>query len=571
MTEKTTVEDRSRLGGHLVAEGHITRDELREALRRQEENGRLLGEVLVRMGAATPEQVDGALEELFDIESVASGSLVPDSEALELVSRDLAERYTVLPLRADRTSLVVATPDPLDLDARDRLQETTNRIVDMRKAPAESVQRAIERYYQDEGVVAELEEEVDELAERSLERVRRRGEETAEVSESAPVVELIDVMLELALVQRASDLHVEPREEALRTRLRIDGVLHEGPRLPLELQSVVTTRLKILGGMDISENRLPQDGRAMAEIRDMEVDMRLSSYPTVHGESLVVRLLQKERLVRGLEELGMTSAQLGIFRQLVENPHGILLVTGPTGSGKTTTLYSTLTQLNSDELNVMTLEDPVEYQLEDIRQSQINRRAGLDFATGLRSMLRQDPDVIFVGEVRDEETMDVAVRSALTGHLVFSTLHTNDAPGAIPRLLDMGAEPYLVSSSLLGVVAQRLVRLICPQCPEPAEPTDAQRKELERLGYELTREQASGLREGAGCTHCGGTGYRGRVGIFEVMEATESVQEAIVESGDAGDVRRAALADGMTTMLEAGLKRAFAGKTTLEEVLRVAA
>lgn len=571
MTEKTTVEDRSRLGGHLVAEGHISRDELREALERQEESGRLLGEVLVRMGAATSDQVDAALEELFDIESVSAGSLVPESEALELVSRELAERFTVLPLEADRTSLIVATPDPLDLDARDRLQETTNRIVDLRKAPAEAVRRAIERYYQDQGIVAQLEERVDELAESSLQRLRRRGEETAEVSESAPVVDLIDTLLELAFVQRASDLHVEARGDVLRTRLRIDGVLSDGPRLPLELQSVVTTRLKILGGMDISENRLPQDGRAMAEIRETDVDMRLSSYPTVHGESLVVRLLQKERLVRGLEELGMTYDQLVVYRQLVENPHGILLVTGPTGSGKTTTLYSTLTQLNSDELNVMTLEDPVEYELEDIRQSQINRRAGLDFATGLRSLLRQDPDVIFVGEVRHEETMDVAVRSALTGHLVFSTLHTNDAPGAVPRLLDMGAEPYLVSSSLLGVVAQRLVRLLCPQCPESTEPTDAQREELERLGYDLTPEQASGLREGTGCSHCNGTGYRGRVGIFEVMPSSEAVQAAIVESGDAAEVRRAALADGMTTMLEAGLQRAYAGETTLEEVLRVAA
>lgn len=568
---ETTVDDRSRLGGRLVEEGHITREELREALERQEEDDRLLGEILVEMGAATSEQVDDALEELFGIESVSPSGLVPDPEALDLVRRELAEQLQVLPLEADRTTLVVATSDPLNLDARDRLQESTNRIVDMRSAPADAVRRAIDRYFQDVDVVAELESQVSDLVDRSLERVRRRGEETAEVSESAPVVELIDTLLELALVQRASDLHVEPRREVLRTRLRIDGVLQDGPRLPRGLRSVVTTRLKILGGMDISENRLPQDGRARAEIRDTEVDMRLSSYPTVHGESLVVRLLQKEQLVRGLEELGMTGEQLEVYRRLVHNPNGILLVTGPTGSGKTTTLYSTLTRLNSDERNVMTLEDPVEYELEDIRQSQINRRAGLDFATGLRSLLRQDPDVVLVGEVRDEETMDVAVRSALTGHLVFSTLHTNDAAGAVPRLLDMGAEPYLVSSSLLGVVAQRLVRLICPQCPESVEPSAAQRGEMERLGYRITPERAEGMRRGEGCSHCGGTGYRGRVGLFEVLEAGPEVQEAVVESGDASAVREAARSEGMTTMLEAGLERVFAGETTLEEVLRVAA
>lgn len=568
---ETTIEDQSRLGGQLVEAGHITREELRQALERQEEDGRLLGEILVQMGAATSEQVDAALEKMFDIESVSTASLVPDPDALELVPKGLAERYRVLPLESDRATLVVATSDPLNLDARDRLQETTNRIVDMRSAPSDAVRRAIDRYYQDEGVVSELEERVAELTQRSLERVRRRGEETAEVSESAPVVELIDALLELALVQRASDLHVEPREDTLRTRLRIDGVLQDGPRLPLELRSVVTTRLKILGGMDISENRLPQDGRAMAEIRDTSVDMRLSSFPTVHGESLVVRLLQKERLVRGLGELGMTDDQLAQYRRLVHNPHGILLVTGPTGSGKTTTLYSTLTQLNSDELNVMTLEDPAEYQLEDIRQSQINRRAGLTFANGLRSILRQDPDVVLVGEIRDEETMDVAVRSALTGHLVFSTLHTNDAAGAVPRLLDMGAEPYLVSSSLLGVVAQRLVRLICPQCPQSVEPSEAQRKELERLGYEVSPEQMEGMRRGEGCSHCGGTGYRGRVGVFEILPTSPAVQEAIVEGGDASAVREAAVSEGMTSMLDAGLERVFAGKTTLEEVLRVAA
>lgn len=560
----------SKLGGRLVSKGLISEQDLEDALERQRADGRLLGEILVDMGAVGEDDVRRVLGEMFEVEEVALENLVPDDGAVDVLPREIAERHTVLPLALSDNTLIAATPDPFSLQTKEDVERVTRRVVDLRSAPTEAVQRAIRRYYPEVSAAADFQDRIQELVQRSLEQVRRRGSAEEELSEAAPVVELIDSLLHLSLLRRASDLHVEPGPESLRTRLRVDGTLRDGPELPKELQSVVNTRLKLLGGMDISESRLPQDGRSMVELEDEQADLRLSSFPTVHGESLVVRLLQKGRLVMGLEELGMTGEQLAVYRRLVGSPHGILLITGPTGSGKTTSLYSTLSELRSTELNIMTIEDPVEYELAGIRQSQINRRAGLTFANGLRSMLRQDPDVVLVGEIRDRETMDIAIRAALTGHLVFSTLHTRDAVGAVPRLLDMGAEPYLLSSSLLGVVAQRLVRLNCPHCAEARELTDAERRELSRLGFEPDPGEVEGLRRGTGCPECDGSGYRGRIGIFETLEVTERVGNAILKAEDAGNIRRLSREEGMITMLEAGLARAFAGETTVEEVLRVA-
>lgn len=560
----------SRLGGQLVSKGLISEDDLSEALERQRANGRLLGEILVDMGVVETDDVRRVLAEMFEVEEVRPEELVPEEGILDALPREVAEEHAVLPLALSDSTFVVATPEPFSQKAREEIERLTQRVADLRFAPADAVHRAIRRYYPEESTAAELKERIQELVQSSLTQVRRRGSAEEELSEAAPVVELIDSLLHLALVRRASDLHVEPRPAAVHTRLRVDGLLRDGPELPKELQSVVNTRLKLLGGMDISESRLPQVGRGMVELEDEDVDLRMSSFPTMHGESLVVRLLQKGRLVMGLEELGMTGEQLDLYRRLTSSAHGIVLITGPTGSGKTTTLYSTLMELNSTEMNIMTIEDPVEYELPGIRQSQINRRAGLTFANGLRSILRQDPDIVLVGEIRDVETMDIALRAALTGHLVFTTLHTRDAVGAVPRLLDMGAKPYLLSSSLLGVVAQRLIRLNCPHCAESAALTEVERRNLSHLGLNPGPGAEEKLRRGEGCPECDGTGFRGRVGLFETLEITDPLEEEILRSGDAGDLRTLAREEGMATMLEAGLRRAFSGETTVDEVLRTA-
>ncbi len=560
----------SRLGQRLIDSGLISEGELEQALERQEATGQLLGQILVDMEAVEEGRLQRILADMFGIPEVSLEEIQPESGALDLIPQEVARRLAVFPLRRSPTTVAVVTPDPLDADLRDELQRRTGRIVEMMWASEEDVLEAVDRFYPEDEELQRAEGRVQELVEASLRQVRQREGGEAELSEAAPVVELIDELLEMAVRRRASDLHVEPREDEVHTRFRVDGVLRPGPRIPKELQSVVTTRLKIIGDMDISESRLPQDGRAVVRVRDEELDIRLSSFPVMHGESVVARLLQKERLVRGLEELGMTTEQLRSYREDVKNPHGIVLVTGPTGSGKTTTLYSTLTELDDRERNIMTIEDPVEYELEGIRQSQINVKAGLTFATGLRSILRQDPDVILVGEIRDAETMEIAVRSALTGHLVFSTLHTNDAAGAVPRLLNMGAEPFLLSSSLVGVLAQRLVRLLCDACREPAELSPGTREDLRRHGVaDEAIEEAEPYRP-VGCRRCGNTGFQGRVGIFEYLRVTPPIQEQILQGADASQIQRTAVEEGMSTMLREGLRRAFAGETTVDEVLRVA-
>ncbi|OHB93266.1 MAG: type II secretion system protein GspE, partial [Planctomycetes bacterium RIFCSPHIGHO2_12_FULL_52_36] len=362
----------------------------------------------------------------------------------------------------------------------------------------------------------------------------------------------------------ATDLHIEPEETLVRTRYRVDGVLCQGATIPKKFLSAVTVRVKIMSGMNISEARIPQDGRIKTTVNGRAVDIRVNSFPTTFGETVAMRLLDKEKLVRGLESLGFFPSNLEIFKKMINKPHGIILVTGPTGSGKTTTLYSTLTFLNSLERKIITVEDPVEYELPLIRQSQINPKAGLTFAVGLRAILRQDPDVIFVGETRDGETAEMAVRSALTGHLVFSTLHTNDAMGAIPRLIDMGVEPFLVSSSLVGVIAQRLVRILCKQCKEETTPDPVRLKDMNWEG-QLTK-----CYKGKGCTDCRGTGYRGRIALIELLTVTPELSELIVKRADDSAMKALAISQGMKTLKEDGLEKIRQGITSLEEVQKVA-
>ena len=368
-----------------------------------------------------------------------------------------------------------------------------------------------------------------------------------------------------AIKEEATDIHIEPEGDSLGVRFRIDGILHVRPFINKTLQPAVITRIKIMANMDISESRLPQDGRISFKWEGKSFDLRVSTFPTIHGEKVVTRILDKERIILGLEQLGLKPAVLSIFRKSVTRPHGVILVTGPTGSGKTTTLYSTLNYVTSAEKNVMTLEDPVEYEIPNIQQSQINPRAGLTFASGLRAMLRQDPDIILVGEMRDPETADVAIRAALTGHLVFSTLHTNDAIGAIPRLLDMGIHPSLMASTFVAIIGQRLVRQICPNCKEPVKNDEAV---LKLLGIEESGEHV--FYRGKGCMRCYETGYRGRIGIFEVLAVSANLAQMITSKITESTILKIAKEEGMTTMMDDGVEKAKQGLTTLDEVIRVA-
>jgi type II secretory ATPase GspE/PulE/Tfp pilus assembly ATPase PilB-like protein len=399
-----------------------------------------------------------------------------------------------------------------------------------------------------------------EEAERQVD-TRGAGEGREDLAAAAPVVKLIDAIIQTAVCERATDIHFEPEKNLVRVRYRIDGVLKQVSYLPKKLEKAITSRIKIMGNMNISETRLPQDGKATVNVYGREVDVRVATFPTVFGENVVLRILHKEQLILGLEKLGFSPRSLERFTHAIERPNGIVLVTGPTGSGKTTTLYSALMRISTPERKIITLEDPVEYELPLIRQSQINVRAGLTYATGLRAILRQDPDIIFVGEMRDEETADTAIRAALTGLMVFSTLHTNDAAATIPRLLDMRVEPFLVASSLTAVVAQRLVRLICRFCREETQPDPDLLKRLKITDGTFFK--------GKGCKSCEGTGYRGRTVISEVMLIDGRIQRATMERAEASVIRGIAKEDGMETMLEDGVHKALSGITTIEEVVRV--
>jgi type IV pilus assembly protein PilB len=455
--------------------------------------------------------------------------------------------------------------NPLDIITIDEVRRMSKGPVEVVGATQSEVLEALDRAY-GVGVGAAW----NEIVEHSLRHVMGRrgagGTET-DVAQEPPVIRLVESLVTRGIQEGATDIHVEPEERLVRNRFRVDGVLRQGPDVPKELQGAVIARLKVMANLDIAENRLPQDGRIDFQFGGRQIDIRVSTFPTIRGENLVLRILDRAKLVLGLEQLGFTPDHLTFFKRVLQNPNGIILVTGPTGSGKTTTLYSAMSYLNAEERNIITIEDPVEYEIQGIRQSQINVKAGLTFANGLRHILRQDPDVIMVGEMRDDETVDVAIRAALTGHLVFSTLHTNDAAGAVPRLTDMGVAPFLLASALLLVVSQRLVRSICNSCKEEAESDPVL---LRRLGLQADGGDQLKFYRGKGCDKCGNTGYRGRIGIFELLRVGPEMTPLILEKADSGSIQRAARAQGMRTMLEDGIRKALRGGTTLEEVAREA-
>jgi type IV pilus assembly protein PilB len=549
-----------RLGEILVDSGIITPEKLDLALREQRQTGEKLGMVLQRLGICSEQEIGKVLAGQAGVPVVELGDTKIDAELIGLVGRDFAEQRAALPLRARGSTLQVAMGNPLDLATIDELTRMTGKYIEVVHAPVSEIAEALLRSFgaSDAGS-AEVPALID-AAQKALASGVKLNED------DSPFVRLVDRILTLGVSMGATDIHVEPEEKVLRCRYRVDGRLVQGAILPLELQSIVLTRLKILAEMNISESRVPQDGRILLDTGTRTVDLRVSTFPTSHGEGIVCRILDKENLIVGLDRLGMPDDVLEIFRRDINRPHGIVLVTGPTGSGKTTTLYSALTFLNRPDTKIITLEDPVEYELPVINQAQINTAKGFTFAKGLRAILRQDPDIILVGEIRDNETAQLAIRAALTGHLVFSTLHTNSAAGAIPRLLDMGIEPFLLSATLVSVLAQRLVRTVCADCARPIELTEA---DLDLLGLEASDLEGAELRAGAGCSVCHDSGYRGRVAVFEYLQVDQQLRRMVVDGRDATEIEAAARRTGQRSLRDDALVKLRTGQTTVQELLRV--
>jgi type IV pilus assembly protein PilB len=548
---------RKLLGERLIESGLVTPDQLDLALREQKRTGDRIGEILVNLGFVTQELISSVLASEAGVTFVHLENYLIEPAALKHVSEGAARRHKIIPILLEPPRLTIAMANVFDVLAIDEVQRATGLIVDVVSATESSVLQSIDRYYA--GGIS-----LEEIIQKSVRQVEAGRVSESDLAAGAPIVRLVEQLFLTAVQEGATDIHFEPEERILRARFRIDGKLRPGPSLPKALQPAVTARIKIISGMNIAETRLPQDGKINFFVGKRKVDMRVSTLPTVFGENMVLRVLDRARLVVGLESLGFDEQTLARFLRAIESRHGILLVCGPTGSGKTTTLYSALSYINALDRSIITLEDPVEYELPIIRQCQINVKAGLTFASGLRAILRHDPDVILVGEMRDAETVELAIRSALTGHLVFSTLHTNDAAGAIPRLINMGQEPFLVASSIRAIVGQALLRTNCTHCKVTYTPPA---ETLERAG--LPPESAGGtFIKGEGCERCGGTGFRGRVGAFEIMEVTPTITRLVMERANSQDLLAAARAEGMTVMREDAVAKAMRGLTTLEEAVR---
>ncbi len=553
---------RRKLGEKLVEKGLITPEQLRIALEIQKSTGELLGEVLVDAGFLSQGELNAVLSEDIGTTSLSSlEEVVPDPAALKVLPQHIARQYKVVPLLLEDNQLTVAMVNPFDVVTVDALRSTTGKMIKTIVAPENEILKAIDLWYMEE------EDRLEEVIRKAIESVRGIGGRAAE---EAPLIRLVNFLLVNAVKERATDIHIEPEEKAVVVRYRIDGVLYVKRLFPKILERSIVSRIKVMSNLDISETRLPQDGRADFRFGGRVLDLRISVFPTSYGENVVIRILDRERLITRIDGLGFTGRQLEVFRKLIHGNQGMVLVTGPTGSGKTTTLYAALSEINSTKINIMTIEDPIEYDLIFVRQSQVNPKIGLSFAKGLRTILRQDPDVILVGEIRDEETLEVAMHAALTGHLVLSTLHTNSAIQAIPRLRYMGAGPFVLASALRGVVAQRLVRMICPECKEAYQPTDEERKIVEEgLAGKVKLKPSWVLMRGRGCKRCANTGYLGRTAVVEVFEVDRELFNLISDEARMEEVEEVLRGKGYTTMYEDGLMKALEGITTIEEVRRV--
>ena len=560
---------RPRLGEILREKFHLSELKLEEALAYQQEKGGRLGEVLLHLRILREEQVLEALAQQFDMTWIPHlDSTHVDHEVIKKVPIAFCRRYRVLPMRDENGAILTASSDPLETVAMDDLRLLLGKPIVPVLTSTVALLARLNRAYDDIANPAGAEEVMEDIAaNESLDQLAHELDEPQDLldaTDEAPIIRLVNSVLFQAVRQRASDIHFESFERGLVVRYRIDGVLYPVLTPPKHLQASIIARLKIMAGLNIAEKRLPQDGRFAIRTAGKDVDLRVSVLPTSHGERVVLRLLEKENRLLNLSEMGFSKDRLVVIHQLIQLAHGIILVTGPTGSGKTTTLYAALTHINSPDKNIITVEDPVEYQLLGVGQMQVNPKINLTFAAGLRSILRQDPDVIMIGEIRDRETAEIAIHASLTGHLVFSTLHTNDAASAATRLIDMGIEPFLVASSVVAVLAQRLLRRICPDCKRPYR---ASEDELSRL--DLPPGSAVTLYRGAGCAACSQTGYRGRTGIFELMVLDDDIRRLIGGKADSTAIKQTAIAKGMVTLKQEGAERVIQGHTTLEEVMRI--
>ena len=569
MTEATAFSE-SRLGEILINQGALTDEALQETLATLAEKGGDLGDVLVSHKVVSEHQLLTALAEQLNLPVLESidHTQIPD-ELITPVPINFAKQYKLLPIeRTDDGIVRVVTADPMAVGACDELSMLLDAPIHLELAASDSIIHAINQVY-DRGTAhaaAAMEEMVDD----DLDTFAQDFEEAVDLLDSedeAPIIRLVNSLISQAVKEHASDIHIEPGERELVVRFRIDGILYEKIRPPKKLQASIASRLKIQAGLNIAEKRLPQDGRIRIKIAGKDIDIRVATAPTSYGERITMRLLDRSSVLLGLSDLGFAPENLKNIETLIHKSHGIILVTGPTGSGKTTTLYAALSAINRPDLNILTIEDPVEYQLPGISQTQVNPKIELTFASGLRSFLRHDPDVIMVGEIRDLLTAEIAIQAALTGHLVLSTLHTNDAPSAVTRLVDMGVEPFLVASSVIGIMAQRLVRTVCRECKHPYQASEEEMSEL-GLSAEMVGP-APTFYKGEGCPACLSTGYQGRMGIHELLVPTDDVRQLILQNVDSGSIKKKAMAQGMRNLREDGARKTLAGLTTSAEVLRI--
>jgi type IV pilus assembly protein PilB len=576
-----------RIGELLLKEKRISPEQLQEALNYQRQNGGKLGFNLVKLGYVRDDEITALLSKQYGVPSIALGQFEIDAAVIKLVPAETAQKYQIVPLSRSGATLTIAMTDPTNVFAMDDIKFMTGYNVEPVVASETAVVDAIQKYYGKAATASgTASSSALEVASRALEEMPTLGDGVGDVEvlqdleeisaemlarqgEEAPVIKLVNVILMSAIQKGASDIHIEPYEKELRVRYRVDGLLYNIMQPPMKFRDAMASRIKIMAKLDIAEKRLPQDGRIKIRFQDngatKEIDFRVSCLPTLFGEKIVMRLLDKDKLMLDMTKLGFEPESLTRYEAAIQRPWGMVLVTGPTGSGKTNTLYSSISRINTSETNIMTAEDPVEFNLVGVNQVQVRENIGLNFAAALRSFLRQDPNIILVGEIRDFETAEIAVKAALTGHLVLSTLHTNDAPSTVNRLMNMGIEPFLVASSLNLVCAQRLVRRICKNCSEP-HPTPA--PALMQAGFSADDASTVVPNRGRGCERCNNTGYKGRVGLYEVMEITEELRELILVGASALELRRKAVEEGMLTLRSSGLRKVKDGVTTIDEVVR---
>jgi type IV pilus assembly protein PilB len=563
---KFTLKFLDRLGDQMVKEGLLSPEQLQDALKEKNRTKKPLGEVLLSMDLTSLDRLNEFVAKKLEIPTVDLSSYTIDPEVISLFDEKIARKYKMIPLFKIKKALTVAMADPLDIFALDNVKGMIEFEIEPVIASEQSIVKAIDRFFGAKDYIQEMVGEVEKDEEKDLTPDKEPLiHEAEEVAEDKPIIKIVNSVIAQAVQEEASDIHIEPEKDNLRIRFRVDGFLYDVSTLPKKYHLPIISRIKIQAKLDIGEKRKPQDGKIHLSWGNKKVDLRISTYPVIYGEKMAIRILDLSKAKVKLEQIGLSDENLEKYQEIIKGGTGIVLVTGPTGSGKTTTLYATLNYINSGELNITTIEDPIEYQLENINQGQVDEKAGITFPVALRTILRQDPDVIMVGEIRDRETAELAIQAALTGHLVLSTLHTNDAAGAVTRLLNMGLEPFLLSSTIKGVIAQRLVRLVCPKCRKLIQPNP---EVLEKMDYEGETENLN-LYQGEGCSFCRNSGYKGRLGIFELLVNNDRISELIANKSPSYIIKEEATKAGMIPLNQDALSKVLKGQTTLEEIVRV--